>query len=336
MCSVDEVVGRKCKPGTQSSVRVSWPWARTTLFVLSLLAFAVVPLFVASATYQLTIIIASGLAALAVAILLRAGLISFGHGLYYAVGAYAVAYLAPVLHVGAIALLVFGAAIAGLVALIAGLFMVRYRGIFFAMLNLALSMAAYMVLLKFYALTGGSDGMPVMVSSVVGIHMGGAGFTLALFYLSLNMALILGWLVTRYLRAPLGWGLSAVQNSEIRVEYLGRSARSLLLVAYVISGLLAGLGGAITAMAVGHVDPGLGYWVMSAEFLVIAVLGGVGNVVGSFVGAVLYQLLSVNAAQYLAYTWGILLGVVILVIIRFAPAGLWGIYDSVWTTRKRR
>lgn len=309
---------------------------RIALLVLALVAFAIVPLFVSSAPYQFTIIIASGLAALAVAVLLRAGLISFGHGLYYAVGAYAVAYLAPMLNIGAIALLLLGAVIAGLVALIAGIFMVRYRGIFFAMLNLALSMVAYTVLLKFYNITGGSDGISVVSSSVVGVQMSAGVFSMVLFYLSFIIALIAAWLVLRYLRAPLGWALLAIENNEIRVEYLGRSARSVLLFAYVVSGVLAGLGGAITALAVGHVGPDLSYWVMSAEFLVIAVLGGVGNVLGPFVGAVLYQLLSVNAAQYLVYTWALLLGVVILAIIRFAPSGLWGIYDSLWTRERRR
>lgn len=309
---------------------------RIALLVLALVAFAIVPLFVSSAPYQFTIIIASGLAALAVAVLLRAGLISFGHGLYYAVGAYAVAYLAPMWNIGAIALLLLGAVIAGLVALIAGIFMVRYRGIFFAMLNLALSMVAYTVLLKFYNITGGSDGISVVSSSVVGVQMSAGVFSMVLFYLSFIIALIAAWLVLRYLRAPLGWALLAIENNEIRVEYLGRSARSVLLFAYVVSGVLAGLGGAITALAVGHVGPDLSYWVMSAEFLVIAVLGGVGNVLGPFVGAVLYQLLSVNAAQYLVYTWALLLGVVILAIIRFAPSGLWGIYDSLWTRERRR
>lgn len=328
-------LGKARKPDVPpQGTRARWP--RTALFLLALAVFAVVPLLSPSAPYQFTIIIASALAALAVGILLRAGLISFGHGLYYASGAYAVAYLAPVLQVGAVALILTGGAVAGLVALVAGLFVVRYRGIFFAMLNLALSMVAYTVLLKFYNLTGGSDGMEVELSWLSGARMSSATFHLALFYLSLAVAVIAGWLVTRYLRAPLGWALGAIRNSEIRVEYLGRSAYSVLLAAYVVSGVLTGLGGAITAMAVGHVGPELAYWVTSAEFLVIAVLGGVGGVPGPFAGAVLYQLLSVNAAQYLTYTWGMLLGIVILVIIRFAPAGLWGIYDARWKSWRRR
>lgn len=324
----------KAAGAAQRNVRRAW--LRTVLFLLALFIFAATPLVISSGPYQFTIIIGTSLAGLAVAVLLRAGLISFGHGLYYAVGAYTVAYFGSALSVGMFVLLLLGAAIAGLVALVTGLFVVRYRGIFFAMLNLALSMVAYTVLLKFYNLTGGSDGMPVVEAPLVGIRLDAASFGLALFYVSLGAALIAGWFVTRYWRAPLGWALTAVQDSEVRVEYLGRSVRGVLLVAYVISGVLAGLGGAITALAVGHVTPDLAYWVTSAEFLVVAVLGGVGNALGPFVGATLYQLLGVNAAQYLTYTWGMLLGIVILVIIRFAPAGMWGIYDALWATRRRR
>lgn len=311
-------------------------WLRVGLFVLAALVFAVLPLIHPALSYQFAIVIAHVLAAVAVAILLQAGLISFGHGLYYAVGAYTVAWLAPELQSGVIVLLVAAGVIAGVTALICGLFVVRYRGIFFAMLNLALSMVAYTVLLKFYNLTGGSDGISVAVSSIAGVEFDGAAFGLALFYSCLVLIAVVGWCVHRYLRSPLGWGLVAVQNCEIRVEYLGLSARSVLLVAYVFSGILAGLGGAVAAVAVGHVVPTLSYWTTSAEFLVIAVIGGIGGVLGPFAGAILYQLLSVNMAQYLTYTWGLLLGVVILLIIRFAPTGLWGIYDSLWKTRRSR
>lgn len=311
-------------------------WLRTCLFLLAAAVFAALPAFYSSLSYQFAIIIGHVLAATAVAILLQAGLISFGHGLYYAVGAYTVAYLAPVAHADVIALLVAGGLIAGVAALICGLFVVRYRGIFFAMLNLALSMVAYTILLKFYNLTGGSDGIPVAVSAIAGMQFDTAAFGLALFYVCLVLAAAVGWCIHRYLRSPLGWGLTAVQNCEIRVEYLGLSAHNVLLVAYVLSGILAGLGGAIAAIAVGHVVPDLSYWTTSAEFLVIAVIGGIGGVLGPFAGAILYQLLSVNMAQYLTYTWGLLLGIVILIIIRFAPTGLWGIYDSMWKVRGRR
>jgi branched-chain amino acid transport system permease protein len=117
---------------------------------------------------------------------------------------------------------------------------------------------------------------------------------------------------------------------------MGKPVKKILLLAYTLSGLLAGLGGAITAVAVGYVDPGFAYWLKSAEFLVIAVLGGIGSVVGAFGGALIFEMLSINAAQYLTNTWGILLGIAIYAIVRFAPKGLWGLYDAWWRLRGAR
>jgi branched-chain amino acid transport system permease protein len=311
-------------------------YLRRALFILAIVLFAAVPLTNSSVPYQFTIILASGLATLGVVVLLRAGLISFGHGLYYATGAYAVAYLAPVLHVNALLVVLAATAIAGVLAAVIGLFMVRYRGVFFAMLNLALSMVAYTVLLKFYNLTGGSDGMQVSTLQFFGLARKDPSFLYLLLYLTLALVVVVGWLLTRYLDSPLGWALTAIENNETRVEYMGKPVKKILLFAYTLSGLLAGLGGAITAVAVGYVDPGFAYWLKSAEFLVIAVLGGIGSVVGAFGGALIFEMLSINAAQYLTNTWGILLGIAIYAIVRFAPKGLWGLYDAWWRLRGAR
>ncbi len=296
---------------------------------LALAGCIVLPVLFQSLAYQLTIIVALGLAALAVSLLLRAGLISFGHALFYAAGGYAAAYVAPM--VGGEMLLCMLAALAcsAVLSALIALFIVRYRGIFFAMLNLALSMVGYTLLLKLYHLTGGSDGLVVNGDRFVGWTLGAAAQSEVLYYLALASAVLAGLGVYAYLRAPMGWALSAVQDCEIRVEYLGVSARRVLFVAYVMSGALAGLGGGFTALAVGHIAPDSAYWTMSAGFLVMAVLGGSGSIAGAFVGAGLYELLSVFAAQYLSSTWEILLGVIIFVIIRFAPNGLWGLFDRL-------
>ncbi|MGH7153675.1 MAG: ABC transporter permease subunit, partial [Acetobacteraceae bacterium] len=149
--------------------------------------------------------------------------------------------------------------------------------------------------------------------------------------------LLLGAGVTRYLQSPAGWALGAIEGREIRVEYLGISANRVLLQAYTLSGLLGGLGGAIAATAVGHIAPDAVYWTTSTEFVVIAVMGGRG-VLGPFLGAGVYELLSISAAKYLANSWEILLGAVILLVIRFARGGLSGLgetWRTAWRTKRR-
>jgi ABC-type branched-subunit amino acid transport system permease subunit len=290
--------------------------------------YAALPLIIPGDTFQFTIVLAAGFAGLAVALLLEAGLISFGHALFYGIGGYTAAVLAPAFGRLGIVLLLAGAGAGALSAALTGLFVVRYRGVFFAMLNLAMAMVAYSILLKSYDVTGGSDGLVVEVIGFLGAQQTPRGFGLWLFYFSLGAAVLLGGVIKRYLQSPAGWALGAIEAREIRVEYLGISANRVLLQAYTLSGFLAGLGGAVASTAVGHVAPDAVYWTTSTEFVVIAVLGGRG-VVGPFLGAALYELLSISAAQYLSNSWEILLGAVILFVIRFARGGLSGL-GAMW------
>lgn len=313
----------------RSSMRVTGK-PRAVALVMMLAFCVALPVISPSDTFEFTIVLAVGLAGLGVALLLEAGLISFGHALFYGMGGYTVAALAPIFPRFGILLLLFGAGAGAVGAAIAGLFIVRYRGVFFAMLNLAVSMVAYSMLLKSYAISGGSEGMAVQVQGLLGQALGPAAFGRALFYVCLGSVIMLGVLLQWYRRSPAGWGLGAIEDREIRIEYLGVSANRLVLQAYVISGFLGGFGGAVAASAVGHVAPDAFFWTTSTVLVVVAVLGGRG-VVGPFLGAALYELLSISAARYLSNSWEILLGAVILIVIRFARDGFAGL-PHTWRT----
>ncbi|MGH7068255.1 MAG: branched-chain amino acid ABC transporter permease [Acetobacteraceae bacterium] len=300
---------------------------RAALLVVVLAFCAALPFLSPSNTFQFTIVLAVGLAGLGVALLLEAGLMSFGHALFYGMGAYTVAALAPLLAHFGVALLLCGAVAGAVLAAIVGLFIVRYRGVFFAMLNLALSMVAYSMLLKSYSISGGSEGLAVQVGGMLGHTLGPGTFGRVLFYVALGSVIVIGVLLQRYRRSPAGWGLGAIEDRELRIEYLGVSANRLLLQAYIISGFLGGLGGGIAASAVGHIAPDAFFWTTSTALVVVAVLGGRG-VVGPFLGAALYELLSIAAARYLSNSWEILLGVVILLVIRFARNGFAGLPET--------
>ncbi len=109
-------------------------------------------------------------------------------------------------------------------ALLVGSFVVRYRGIFFGMLNLALSMVLFALLGKLYTLTGGSDGLRIARPTLAGLAMERESFERALLLLSLLLSLLLAWWVQRYFRSGSGQALSAIKTNETRIEYLGFSA----------------------------------------------------------------------------------------------------------------
>ena len=280
--------------------------------------------------FVFTLAVSKGLAALGVAMLLRGGLISIGHALYFAVGAYAVAFLNRNAGIGDLLLLFAGATlITTAVGFLVGAFMVRYRAIFFAMLNLAISMVFFTLLSKLYYITGGTDGLRVATPTLLGAQLSRGAFDLALHVAALILMAAAALLIDRYLKSPLGEALGAIHTNEVRLEYLGVSARGVIWAAYTVSAGLAGLGGAISAVAIGHVVPELSYWTVSGQLVLIAVLGGIGGVPGAFIGAFFLELVRTFAVGIAADAWNAIIGASLLIVIFFLPEGLYGLIQRL-------
>ena len=299
--------------------------ARVVGVALLLAAPLVVPSW---AGFLLTVAVAKAAVVLAIALLLRAGLVSFGHGLYVAAGAYAagLAMRWAGLH-DALLLTGLGVVTAAAVAAVVGLLVARYRGIFFGMLNLALSMVAYAVLLKAYDLTGGTDGIGIRTPRFLGVTPGRDALAVVHAYYALALVLPAFYVVHRVWASPLGYMLRAIRDNEVRVEYMGASVRRAIYAAYVLSGALAGLGGVLTAFRVGHIVPEVAYWTTSGEFVFVAVFGGPGSIGGPLVGSIAYEFLKSYAGKYAVDTWQMVLGLMLLVVILFLPGGLVSLYD---------
>ena len=219
-------------------------------------------------------------------------------------------------------MIVAGTACAAAVAAILGLLLARYREIFFAMLSLAFSMILYGLLVKSSAL-GSTDGFHVQVNRFAGVALA-AGSERRVFFAVCVLAVFgAGWLLHAYLRSHWGRVSAAIRDNELRVEYLGASVYRVVYVNYIIAAALAGLGGALAALAVGHVDPETTYWTTSGEFVFIAILGGTGNVLAPFLSAVMFEALRTVASQYAPNVWQMSLGIAMLAIIMFLPGGLW-------------
>ena len=276
--------------------------------------------------FLLTIALAKGLVVLGLMLLLRCGLVSFGQALYYCIGAYAAGMLGRYLGMtDLIALMLAGMAASALAAWVLGFLLARYRGIFFGLLSLALSMILYGLLLKTEAL-GSSDGFHVLPSTLFGVRPADAWVRYAVLAVAAVAAFIAALLVHRYLATPLGRLAPAIKDNEIRVEYMGASARYAIHVKYVIAAALAGLGGALAATTVGHVDPEMAYWTTSGEFIFITILAGTGSVVAPFLGAVIFGIIHTVAFGLSPNTWQMVLGASLLAVIVFLPNGLWSVF----------
>lgn len=264
-----------------------------------------------------------GFAALGVGMLIRAGQVSFGHAGFTCLSGYALVAVSRTWpQVDGIVLLAAGA-LAGLVSgAIVGAFMARYRGIFFGMLNLALSMVLFAVLGKFYHVTGGTDGLRLERPPFLGQVLERASYETWLLVLSAVLVVATCALVRRFDASPTGQALTAIKTNEVRLEYLGLSARWIFYQGYIASAVLCGFSGGMFALVQGMVTPEMGYWVRSGEYVFIAVLGGTVAPVGAFLGAIAFEFLKLFAASALTGAWQLTIGTVLLVLIFLAPAGL--------------
>lgn len=300
------------------------PMTVAAVIVFAIAALA--PLAVPSWATLFALVLAKGIVVLGIIVLLQAGQVSFGHAMFFAVGAYAAAFWGKYIGTGDLVLyLAMGAVLATIMGLVVGLFVVRYREIFFGMLNLAFSMVLWSLLEKMFHYTNGADGIRVARPTVAGMAFSPDAFQYVILYVSLALAILAFWLVQRYLDSPLGHMLRAIKSNETRLEYLGTSARRVLLAGYVLSAFLGGIGGVLVAVIQGIATPEFGFWTKSGEFVFIAILGGVGHALGAFAGAAVFEIVRFFAAAKLANAWQLILGVVLIVIILFAPNGLIGL-----------
>jgi len=295
---------------------------RLLIIVLVLLALAL-PVMLPWLKTPLILGTAFGIAALGISILIVSGQISFGHAMFMCSGGYAVAFASrqwPQLD--SALLLGVGAGTGLVLGVVVGSFVVRYRAIFFGMLNLALSMVLYAVLGKFFHITGGTDGLRLERAPFFGMALDRDSFESVLLVFSVLLALITGWLVRRYQRSVAGQALAAIKTNETRLEYVGISAYKTLWIGYIFSATLCGLSGAIFAIAQGLVTPEMGYWVRSGEIIFVAILGGVGHPLGAFIGAGIFEFVKLFAAAYLTGAWQLVLGCVLIAIVFLAPRGV--------------
>ena len=269
-----------------------------------------------------TIALANGLVSLGIMLMMRSGVVPFGQGLVFAAGGYTAALLFNKLGItDALALSMMGGVTAFLLALPFAPLLARYRGIFFAMLTLALSMVLYGILMKSNTL-GGSDGFNVTRPTLLGFRPEAAQSTLLLWGVTAGITCLMAGLARIYCDSTRGLLSLAVRENELRVEYLGMSVVNIVAWNYLLAAFVGGLGGALSVLALGHIDPNFSYWTTSGEFVFVAILAGYQSVAAVFIGSLLLELVRSFSSAYFPNTWQLALGVFLLLVIRFLPDGL--------------
>lgn len=283
----------------------------------------------------LSLALANALVVLGLVVVIRTGGVSFGQALYFAVGAYAAGQASRFFHITDAFVAISVGGVAGLlVAAALGPFLIRFRGIFFAMLTLAVSMVGYGLLLNAGWL-GGSDGISVSAPTYLGIAPQGPWVTRSQFFLCAGLALAVAFGMTALFRSSFGLATLAIGQNEIRVEYLGGPTATIMWIAFVIAGGLAGVGGAAVALIIGHVEPEWMFWTRSGEFVLTAIVSGPTSVLAVFVAALFMEALHVVATDMFPNMWRLALGLILLLIIFAAPDGLGNVrFLTRFTTKK--
>jgi ABC-type branched-subunit amino acid transport system permease subunit len=293
------------------------------------------------------------------------GYLSFGHAAFFGVGSYAAVWSFKLLTLDAIPALIFAVAISGLFALIIGFVSLRRSGIYFSILTLAFAQMSYNLAYSVLTpITNGETGLQLTLSdprsldaalghsvigqpvpTILGQQLSGYGG----FYFCAGFLILAFFIAQRIAGSPFGMMLKAIKSNQTRMQFTGFNTRPYALSAFVISGMYAGLAGALLAVT----DPLAGaermQWTASGEVVLMTILGGVGTLIGPVIGAWIIKyfeniLSALNdnilarfwsflpdgvaevvvkiTSKFVGDGWNLTLGLVFVIVVIFLPGGI--------------
>jgi len=269
-----------------------------------------------------TDILIMGLFAISLNLLLGyTGLVSFGQAAYFGIGAYTCALLMKKASV-AFPFAFVAAAVAGaLGALIIGFFCIRLTKIYFSMLTLAFSQIVWAIVFKWNSLTGGDTGL-------IGINFPEhLDSSTRFYYFTLGVVVASLFIIRKMVDSPFGRILTTIRENPERTEFIGVDVKLFQLLAFMISGAFAGISGALFGIFNHSLFPDLLYWPMSAEVLIMAILGGMYSFFGPLVGAAVILYLRMLVTSYTQY-WPLIMGTILALLLFFFPGGIMGFLRS--------
>ena len=252
------------------------------------------------------------------------GLLSFGHAAFLGVGAYTAGILISQHQAPWWIAIPAAIALSCLVALVMGLLAIRTRGIYFAMVTLALSQCVYFLVYQLPA-SGGENGL--RGANIAEISL--LGFDLNLlnplqkYYFVFAFVALAMWLLSRILASPFGGAIEAIRENEARARACGFDIERTKLMAFVLSASFCGLAGALNAIHLGSVPIETLHYSTSGMVVMLCLLGGMGTYFGPFVGAALFLLIQDRASSWTEH-WQLIVGAIFVFFVLFFPKGVWG------------
>ena len=280
---------------------------------------------------QATFVFINGIVAVGLMLLVGyTGQISLGHASFFAVGAYAAAVL-ETRGIPFLPAFFCAGIISGLIGVIIGLPALRLKGIYLAMATLAFSFIVEEVIVRWSSVTKGNRGMTVPDASIFGVNLGSGR---SIYYMSAVVFGLVVLMVINILRARTGRALNALRDSDVAAESMGINLAVFKTVAFSLSAAVTGLAGAIYAHKLAYISPEQFGILLSVEFLMMVIVGGLGSLHGALFGSMFFILLPqfiVAVKAYLPTKVAELpvldsatFGVLVILFVLFEPRGLNG------------
>ncbi|MGD2126387.1 MAG: branched-chain amino acid ABC transporter permease [Desulfobacteraceae bacterium] len=292
------------------------------------------------------------------------GILSFGHGMFFGIGAYCVAFLmgkyGSPSYVNLTLGLIIGVGIACALALLISFLSLRVKAIFFAMITLAIAELAVVLATKLSGFTGGEDGISISLPGIFAVSFSVGGFTgfeitgrVVTYYFILLSCLGLFSAMLRFTHSPLGRVLQAIRDNEQRAEALGYKTFMFQGISITFGCVMASITGGLYALWVGYVNPEscLGVLTIMLDVLLMVIIGGMGTLYGGIVGAAFLKITQtfLPDLQGLAKSllpqaellhnvlerWLLVFGVLFILVVIFFPKGVIGSVQEYMARRNR-
>jgi len=257
------------------------------------------------------------------------GIVSFGHAVFFGIGAYAAGLLALAGYAEPISGAIVAGLVAGFVALAMGPVVIRASGLPQIMVTLAFAVIAYEFANKAVWLTKGDDGLGgIKLMPLFGMFEWTALSQTAYWY-SLGWLFVLFMVIRTVLASPFGLTLQGCRENTERMRFIGTPVLGRLMGAYALSAFVAGVAGAISCQTSKFVGLDTLSVDRSIDVLVMLILGGVGRLYGGLVGAPVYMLVRQIAAEWNPFHWMFVVGGLLVFVVMLARGGIIGVLEAI-------
>lgn len=301
-------------------------WGKTSLFLIILLIFLMAPwlsVTLLGSPYMVELIVQAmifGILALSLNLLLGyTGLPSLGHTAYLGVGAYAVAVCMTKFNMSPLNASLIAIAVTTFTGAIFGLLALRARGVYFLMITLALAMLVWGLAYRWVSVTSGDNGISGILRPQIGLWS--LRDITSYYYFVFIVFCISFFTIYRIVHAPFGRTLVGIKESESRMRTLGYNVWLHKYICFVIASFFGGVSGVLFVFYNGFISPPTLEVTSNMETLLMVALGGPGTIAGPFIGAFVIVLLK-NFVSVYTGRWLMILGLIYIVTILYAPKGL--------------